>query len=107
MIGIKKFVINSGTNKGRVRSINMNQKISNVEEKVKELTVLLLYLTSWDEKIIGKTIKRSWKGYDFDILNELENIGVIYGGKKSKSVCFTEEGNKVAEKLLQKYMMKE
>lgn len=86
---------------------NMSQKVNNVEEKIKELTVLLLYLTSWNEKIIGENVKRSWKGYDFDILNELEDIGIIYGGKKSKSVCFTEEGNEAAEKLVQKYMLNE
>lgn len=39
-----------------------------MEERIKELTLLLLYLTSWEEKNILVEMRRSWKGYDFDIL---------------------------------------
>ena len=42
-----------------------------LNEKIKELTLMLLYLTSWEENEIGLKYKRSWKGYDFDVLNEL------------------------------------
>ena len=39
-----------------------------MEERIKELTLILLYLTSWEEKNIPGEMRRSWKGYDFDIL---------------------------------------
>lgn len=66
--------------------------------------MLKLYLTSWDEKIGEYKFKRSWKGYDFDILNELEQKGLIDGGRRSKSVNFTEDGAKKAEELIKKYL---
>lgn len=77
--------------------------MKNVDERIEELTLLLLYLTSWDEKIGEYKIKRSWKGYDFDILNELDEKGLINGGRKSKSVYFTEDGAKKAEELIKMY----
>jgi len=78
--------------------------VKNVDEKIEELTLLLLYLTSWNEKVGEYKIKRSWKGYDFDILNELEEKGLIDGGRRSKSVHFTEDGAKKAEALIKKYL---
>lgn len=38
-------------------------------KQIARLTLALIYLTAWDEKTVtGETIKRAWKGYDFDIL---------------------------------------
>jgi len=52
-----------------------------MENKIEELTLLLLYLTAWDEKGFyynekknmpeEKIFKQSWKGYSFDVLNSL------------------------------------
>ena len=42
-----------------------------MEEQIEELTLLLLYLTSWTEKEPYGEYQRAWKGYDFDILNKL------------------------------------
>lgn len=84
----------------------------NDEEKIKELTLLLLYLNSWNEdgysrdgsdNIIETKIKRSWKGYDFDILNALENENLLNGGYKSKSVYLTKSGEDKALELYKKY----
>ena len=71
-----------------------------------ELTLLLLYLTSWEEKVLDQPISRSWKGYPFEILNELEQKGLIAQRKRSKSVYLTEAGKKFAEKLKNKYANK-
>lgn len=65
------------------------------QEQVLKLTLLLLYLTSWKEK----EVQRSWKGYDFDVLNKLEEEGMIAQSKTAKSVCLTEEGIKAAKEL--------
>lgn len=65
------------------------------QEQISKLTLLLLYLTSWQEK----EARLSWKGYDFDILNRLEADGMIAQSKTAKSVYFTEEGIEAAKKL--------
>ncbi len=72
-----------------------------------ELTLLLLYLTSWEEKGLVHPILRSWKGYPFEVLNELEQKGLIAQGRRSKSVYLTEDGKKLAEKLKKKYANKD
>ncbi|MCM8710130.1 DUF6429 family protein [Clostridium sp. SYSU_GA19001] len=75
-----------------------------MDEKIKELTLLLLYLTSWEDDCEPFKCQRSWKGYNFDALNELKNEGYIGGGYKSKSVYFTDEGIKKAEELMCRYL---
>lgn len=54
-----------------------------MKKEIKELTLLLLYLTSWREKDLPEPIRRSWKGYDFDALDKLREEGFIIGGKKA------------------------
>nr|WP_245747538.1 DUF6429 family protein [Anaerobacillus alkalidiazotrophicus] len=54
--------------------------------------MLLLYLTSWKERDIPENIRRSWKGYPFEILDELSDQDFISGGTRSKSVYLTAEG---------------
>lgn len=64
-----------------------------MEQKIKELTLLLLYVTSWEDmelKLLGE-FRKSWKGYDFDILNKLTDEDLIVGSKKAKSVYITED----------------
>jgi len=68
------------------------------KQQIKDLTLLLLYLTSWEEKIVSDLkIRRSWKGYDFEILNELQEAGLIEGSFKAKSVALTDKGIKTAK----------
>ncbi len=48
----------------------------------------------------------AWKGYDFDILNELDDADYIRQGShpsRSKSVYITESGMERAKELLSKY----
>lgn len=46
-----------------------------------------------------------WKGYNFDVLNELTNKGLLFQGNyKNKSVTLTKEGEALAEKLVNKYL---
>ncbi|MCK4258841.1 MAG: transposase [Halanaerobiales bacterium] len=76
-----------------------------MEEKIKELSLLLLYLTSWNEKdrFLGE-LQRSWKGYPYEILDELSEEGYIKGSNRSKSVYITEEGVAKAQELVRKYL---
>ena len=66
----------------------------NNEEKIKELE---------SDNIIETKIKRSWKGYDFDILNALENEKLLNSSYKSKSVYLTKSGQDKALELYKKY----
>jgi hypothetical protein len=68
---------------------------------------MLLYLTSWEENEFGVTYNRSWKGYNFDILNKLSEEDFITDSKKSKSVGITDEGIARTKELLNKYGIKE
>ena len=72
--------------------------------QIKELTLLLLSLTSWTEEIAGVELRRAWKGYDFDVLDQLYEEGLISGSRKAKSVCLTEAGIAKAEKLAKTYL---
>lgn len=73
------------------------------EEKIKELTLLLLYMTSWKEEAPGDSVCRTWKGYPFETLDTLEAEDMIYGSRRSKSVYLTEEGERKARELENKY----
>ena len=67
------------------------------EEAMRELTLMLLYLSRFTqrEKFHEATDFYAWKGYDFDILNELDDADYIRQGNhpsRSKSVYITESG---------------
>jgi hypothetical protein len=67
--------------------------VKNIMDKtIKELTLILIYLTSWQEDTGLTKVQRSWKGYSFVALDELNEEGYIDGSKYAKSVYLTEEG---------------
>jgi Mn-dependent DtxR family transcriptional regulator len=68
-------------------------------DKTAKLTLLLIYLTSWNEKELVNDLRMAWKGYDFDTLNKLEEDGFISQSKTAKSVYLTEKGVKEARIL--------
>ena len=70
------------------------------KDKVDEMALSLLYLTSSHDKYGA----RAWKGMDWDILDRLYEKGYI-GDPKSKAQSFvlTEEGEKLSEKLFFKH----
>lgn len=72
-----------------------------MKENLKEFTLLILYLQSWKERM--ETLPRSWKGYDFDILNELSDEGMTIDSKRAKFVLLTEEGVSRAKEIAEKY----
>ena len=85
-----------------------------MEEKIEELTLLLMYLTSWeedgyvaDENGIPKEakVKTCWKGYSFDAINNLTDKEYLYFSKyKNKSVSLTPKGEELARHLIVKYL---
>ena len=76
-----------------------------MDPRVKELTLLLIYLTSWEEdsrKKLSAKVARSWKGYNFDIINELDEENLIR--QFPKSLILTKEGRLKGESLKRKYL---
>ena len=73
-------------------------------EAIEELTLLMLYLTSWTEKGFAGHVRRAWKGYPFETLDSLEQKDYISQSKRAKSVYLTEAGIRQAEELKSKYL---
>ncbi len=66
------------------------------DEKLEQAVLALLYLGLHEGN-------RAWKGFDWDILNQLHEKGYISNPVgKAKSVAFTEEGLREAQRLLAK-----
>lgn len=83
-----------------------------MNKKIEELTLLLMYLTSWEEKgfvrnenneIKEGKVKTCWKGYDFDVINKLTDENYLYFSK-GKSITLTPEGEELAKELIDKYL---
>ncbi len=71
---------------------------------IKELTLLLLYLSSWEEDDGSVSVHRNWKGYLFETLDELHENNYIYGSCQARSIYFAESGIEKARELLEKYL---
>ena len=53
-------------------------------------------------------VRRCWKGFLFEVIDELEEKGLISQGRRgNKSVYITEEGEKLAEELKGKFGLRE
>ncbi len=77
---------------GRSREIcHMDEDID--PERIDEAVLALLWLGLHDGR-------RAWKGFDWDALDRLHRKGMISNpASKAKSVVFTEEGLREAERL--------
>ena len=70
------------------------------EEKVDELVLALLYLTSFTQS----GITRAWKGQDWDVLDRLHEKGLISDPKsKARSVVLSDDAAKESARLFHKY----
>lgn len=73
-----------------------------------DLTLALLYLSRfienpkcedyWDEDTY-----RAWKGYDFGVLDKLEEEEYVFGKHGNKSIYISKEGIEKAREMLDKY----
>jgi DNA-binding PadR family transcriptional regulator len=75
------------------------------DEIIEDLTLLLLHLTSWEERIHEDlTIHRAWKGFRFPALDALEEAGYLNPSRGRKSVTLTQAGIKHARGLAARYL---
>ncbi len=73
---------------------------------LEELTMMLIYLSHFTERnrFANSDDKYAWKGYNFDILNQLDEKDYIrQGSHRSKSMYITKEGEAKAKELMEKY----
>ncbi len=56
-------------------------------QAVEELTLLLIYLTSWEEELAPglPKLRRSWKTFRFEILDTLAEQGYLRTSYRAKS----------------------
>lgn len=78
------------------------------KQTIKELTMILMYLTRFSEydKFLDEENFYAWKGYNFDVLNKLDEEKYINQGdhpSRNKKVFLTSNGQKYARELLTKY----
>ena len=73
------------------------------EQKVDEISLALLYLTTFEDK----WGVRAWKGHSWDVLDRLHESGYIEDPRsKAKSVLLTEEGINRSKALFEKHFAK-
>lgn len=86
------------------------------KETIRELTLMLMYLTSWEERDTPEMravkkkelekyplVRRCWKGYDHDLLDKLSEEGLINAAGQTYPALITPEGEAEARKLLAQY----
>lgn len=86
------------------------------KKTIRELTLMLMYLTSWEERDTPEMravkkkelekyplVRRCWKGYDHDLLNKLSEEGLINAAGRTYPALITPEGEAEARKLLAQY----
>ena len=75
---------------------------------VEQLTLALMYLTRFKDEYGGDNF--AWKGYSFDVLNDLIDKDLIRDGKhpsRTKSIYITPEGVEKAKEALEKFGIEE
>jgi len=82
------------------------EKWNRLKKKIlmEQLALALIYLSAWKEKGFDTEIYRSWKGYDFAVLDQLKDNGLIDFSFKAKSVILTEDGVRKAEALVANFL---
>jgi ribosomal protein S18 acetylase RimI-like enzyme len=82
----------------------MNKKSR--QQAIEDLSLMLMYLTRFqDNNEFCRYMETSWKNYDFNALEKLEEKNLLYQPKKSKCAYLSEAGKSQARKLLGEYQI--
>jgi len=77
------------------------------EDKVYDIVLALLWLTTFEEKLFGQIVRRAWKAHDWDALSRLHEKGFIDNPVgNAKSVFLADEGAKRSEELFRQFFGK-
>lgn len=87
--------------------------MEDMNKTIDELTLILLYLTSWQEyptegirhKPIrtAEKLRLTWKGHDRSALTRLDSAGLVFNDCGEAPIQITQEGETRARELLRKY----
>jgi hypothetical protein len=87
---------------GRPDAYQQVESVMTSEEQLAhDLSLILMYLSSWTER--QGEAPRFWKGFQFEILNLLDEEGLIHDSRRAKSAYLTEAGVQRARELLMRY----
>lgn len=82
----------------------MKGELTGAKEAVRELTLALMFLTRFRERRGGREDPWSaWKGYDFDVVDELMEKDFIRGFAGGKRVILSKNGMAEARRIIAKY----
>lgn len=70
------------------------------DDLLHDLTLAMLYLTSWEEKGPGGPVRRAWKGYDWGVIDRLDSDGLISTSHRAKSAYLSDEACRQAEGIV-------
>ena len=76
------------------------------EEIIEELSLLLMYLTAFQEEKGEETALRTWKNYSFEAVDNLVDKGYILTRHGNKSAYFLDEGIAKAKEIAAAYGIK-
>jgi hypothetical protein len=79
----------------------MSENAQIPESLARDLALALMYLSSWTER--DGDARRFWKGFDFELLNQLADEELISDSRRAKSAYLTEEGVRRAEEVLSRF----
>ena len=87
--------------------------MQNMDKLIDELTLMLLYLTSWQEyptegirhKPIrtAEKLRLTWKGHDRNALSRLDAAGLVLNDRGNAPIQITQDGEARARDLLRQY----
>jgi len=85
--------------------IKKKEEQKDMETQIRELTLLLIYLTAWNEKnrFIKDGILTSWTGYERYIIQSFEDEELLWRSGNNKKLHLTSDGIDEVERLLEKY----
>ena len=83
----------------------MKEEMTGAKEAVRELTLALMFLTRFrtKRKKGQEDPWSAWKGYDFDVMDELMEKDFIRGFARGKSVILSKNGMAEARRIIAKY----
>jgi hypothetical protein len=80
-----------------------DQTITSEDQLTHDLSLILMYLSSWTER--PGEAPRFWKGFRFEVLNQLGEEGFIQDSRRAKSAYLTNAGIQRARDLLAHYRL--
>jgi hypothetical protein len=75
--------------------------MDNIETTIQDLTLMLMYVSSWEEPPGGA--RKAWKGFSYEAMDALLQAELITSRKSDKAVALTKEGIVEARDLLRKH----